>query len=63
MFVFVALDHIHASEIILTVGRSKTVEMFLKGAAEKGRKFQVIVAMYMFIFHTINANQIKLINF
>jgi len=39
-----ALDHIHASEIILTVGRSKTVEMFLKGAAEKGRKFQVIVA-------------------
>lgn len=39
-----ALDHIHASEVILTVGRSRTVEMFLKGAAEKGRKFQVIVA-------------------
>ena len=25
-----ALDHIHASEVILTVGRSRTVEMFLK---------------------------------
>ena len=39
-----ALEHIHASEVILTVGRSRTVEMFLKRAATKGRKFQVIVA-------------------
>jgi len=38
-----ALEHIHASEVILTLGRSRTVEMFLKHAA-KERKFQVIVA-------------------
>ena len=39
-----ALEHIHASEVILTVGRSRTVEAFLKRAATKGRTFQVIVA-------------------
>ena len=38
-----ALDHIHANEVIMTVGYSKTVEAFLKGAARK-RKFEVIVA-------------------
>lgn len=38
-----ALEHIHANEVILTVGRSKTVEQFLKFAARK-RSFQVIVA-------------------
>lgn len=31
------------SEIIMTIGRSKTVEEFLKMAASK-RKFQVLVA-------------------
>jgi len=39
-----ALEHIHANEVILTFGRSKTVESFLKRAAAKGRTFQVIVA-------------------
>ena len=39
-----ALQHIHANEVILTLGKSRTVEQFLKSAAEKGRKFQVIVA-------------------
>ena len=38
-----AIEHIHANEIILTIGRSKTVEKFLKLAA-KTRKFEVIVA-------------------
>jgi translation initiation factor eIF-2B subunit beta len=37
-----ALEHIHANELILTAGKSKTVEAFLKRAAKK-RKFQVIV--------------------
>ncbi|KAJ2780412.1 GCD complex subunit gcd7 [Coemansia interrupta] len=37
-----ALDHIHSSEIILTCGRSRTVEKFLLTAARK-RKFHVIV--------------------
>ncbi|GJJ71732.1 translation initiation factor eIF-2B subunit beta [Entomortierella parvispora] len=35
--------HIHSNEIIMTIGRSKTVEEFLKMAAMK-RKFQVLVA-------------------
>lgn len=39
-----AIQHIHANEVILTLGRSHTVEQFLKSAAGKGRKFQVIVA-------------------
>merc|ERR1719466_527606 len=38
-----AIEHIHANEIILTIGRSRTVEQFLKHAA-KTRKFEVIVA-------------------
>lgn len=37
-----ALEHIHSNELILTVGKSRTVEAFLKKAAKK-RKFQVIV--------------------
>ena len=37
-----ALEHIHANEVILTIGRSRTVERFLKHAA-KQRKFQVRV--------------------
>lgn len=37
-----ALDHIHANEVILTFGQSKTVEEFLKAAAKR-RKFEVIV--------------------
>ena len=37
-----ALEHIHSSEIIMTMGRSQTIEAFLKKAAKK-RKFQVIV--------------------
>ena len=39
-----ALEHIHANEIIMTIGRSKTVEKFLKFAA-KQRKFQVNLFM------------------
>jgi len=39
-----ALEHIHANEIIMTIGRSRTVEKFLKYAAARNRKFQVIVA-------------------
>eukprot|EP00956_Cyclotella_meneghiniana_P014484 scaffold21659_cov75-Cyclotella_meneghiniana.AAC.1 len=38
-----ATQHIHAGEIILTYALSKTVELFLKAAATKKRKFQVIV--------------------
>ncbi|KAJ2712623.1 GCD complex subunit gcd7 [Coemansia spiralis] len=37
-----ALEYIHSNEIILTCGRSRTVEKFLRTAAEK-RKFHVIV--------------------
>ncbi|RKP28095.1 translation initiation factor eIF-2B beta subunit, partial [Syncephalis pseudoplumigaleata] len=37
------LDHIHSNEIILTVGKSRTVEQFLRHAAKK-RRFQVVVA-------------------
>jgi translation initiation factor eIF-2B subunit beta len=37
-----AREHIHSNEVILTVGRSHTVEDFLKSAAEK-RDFYVIV--------------------
>jgi translation initiation factor eIF-2B subunit beta len=39
-----ALEHIHANEVILTYGRSRTVEEFLKEAARKKREFKVIVA-------------------
>lgn len=38
-----SLEHIHSNEIILTLGKSRTVENFLKYAA-KTRRFQVIVA-------------------
>lgn len=38
-----ALEHIHADETIMTFGRSRTVEAFLKKAAKK-RKFHVICA-------------------
>eukprot|EP00980_Cylindrotheca_fusiformis_P023064 scaffold10090_cov119-Cylindrotheca_fusiformis.AAC.2 len=38
-----ATSHIHAGEIILTYGRSKTVELFLKAAADKKLRFTVIV--------------------
>lgn len=37
-----ASEHIHSNEIIMTLGKSNTVEKFLKSAA-KTRKFQVIV--------------------
>ena len=38
-----AIHHIHAGEVILTYGKSKTIEYFLKAAAAKKRKFQVVV--------------------
>lgn len=38
-----ALNHIHAGEVILVYGHSKTVELFLKAAAVKKRSFQVVV--------------------
>jgi translation initiation factor eIF-2B subunit beta len=38
-----ATQHIHNGEIILTYALSSTVELFLKTAAAKKRKFQVIV--------------------
>ncbi|XP_034783939.1 translation initiation factor eIF-2B subunit beta [Acipenser ruthenus] len=38
-----ALEHIHSNEVIMTIGRSRTVEEFLEVAARK-RKFHVIVA-------------------
>ncbi|XP_031566646.1 translation initiation factor eIF-2B subunit beta-like [Actinia tenebrosa] len=37
-----ALEHIHSNEVIMTTGKSRTVEKFLKNAARK-RKFTVIV--------------------
>lgn len=38
-----AASHIHSDEIVLTIGGSKTVEEFLKGAAAKKRQFQVVI--------------------
>lgn len=38
-----AAEHIHSSELILTLGHSRSVENFLKTAA-KQRKFEVVVA-------------------
>lgn len=38
-----ALEHIHANEIIMTIGNSKLVEKFFKEAAAS-RAFEVIVA-------------------
>lgn len=37
-----AIEHIHSNEVVLTIGKSRTVESFLKQAAKK-RKFHVIV--------------------
>ncbi|ELT91105.1 hypothetical protein CAPTEDRAFT_162605, partial [Capitella teleta] len=45
-----ALEHIHSNEVIMTAGKSTTVETFLKKAAKK-RKFQVIVAECAPFFH------------
>ncbi|RWS24585.1 hypothetical protein B4U80_01697 [Leptotrombidium deliense] len=39
-----ALEHVYADEVIMTLGRSKTVEAFLQYAAKQKRKFQVIIA-------------------
>lgn len=38
-----AVEHIHSSELILTIGYSRSVESFLKSAA-KQRKFEVVVS-------------------
>ena len=32
------------TDVVMTLGRSKTVEAFLKKAAKKGRKFRVLIA-------------------
>ncbi|XP_057373397.1 translation initiation factor eIF-2B subunit beta-like [Daphnia carinata] len=45
-----ALEHIHANEIIMTIGYSKTVFAFLKTAA-RDRAFQVIVAECAPFYH------------
>lgn len=45
-----ALEHIHSNEVILTAGKSKTVEAFLKKAAKK-RKFQVMVVECAPFYH------------
>ncbi|BFY99720.1 hypothetical protein BsWGS_02760 [Bradybaena similaris] len=39
-----APSYINENDIILTIGRSRTVEAFLKNAANKGIKFQVLVS-------------------
>ncbi|KAI1289579.1 Translation initiation factor eIF-2B subunit beta [Halotydeus destructor] len=39
-----AEKHINNDAVIMTLGRSKTVEAFLQKAAKKGRRFRVIVA-------------------
>jgi translation initiation factor eIF-2B subunit beta len=38
-----AIEHIHSNELIMTIGKSKTVEEFFR-AAHRKRKFQVVVA-------------------
>ena len=38
-----ALSYIHADEVVLAYGKSKTIESFLKAAALKKRSFQVVV--------------------
>ena len=38
-----ATSHIHNGEVVLTYALSKTIELFLKAAAAKGRRFQVVV--------------------
>ncbi|XP_039124578.1 translation initiation factor eIF-2B subunit beta isoform X1 [Dioscorea cayenensis subsp. rotundata] len=39
-----AVEHIHQNEVILTLGRSRTVKKFLCAAKEKKRSFRVFVA-------------------
>lgn len=39
-----AVEHIHQNEVILTLGRSRTVKEFLCAAKEKNRSFRVFVA-------------------
>ncbi|KAF3326528.1 translation initiation factor eIF-2B subunit beta isoform X2 [Carex littledalei] len=39
-----AVEHIHHNEVILTLGRSKTVKEFLYAAKQKNRSFRVFVA-------------------
>jgi translation initiation factor eIF-2B subunit beta len=39
-----SLEHIYSDEVIMTCGKSKTVEAFLKYAAKKKRRFQVVIA-------------------
>jgi len=39
-----SLEHIYPDEVIMTCGKSKTVEAFLKYAAKKKRRFQVVIA-------------------
>ncbi|XP_052274770.1 translation initiation factor eIF-2B subunit beta-like isoform X2 [Dreissena polymorpha] len=46
-----ALEHIHSNEVIMTAGKSKTVEAFLKDAARYKRKFQVIVVECAPFYH------------
>lgn len=53
-----ASEHIHSNEIILTVGKSNTVEKFLKEAA-KTRKYQVIVVESAPEYQVIIYYQIK----
>jgi translation initiation factor eIF-2B subunit beta len=38
------MGHVHSGEVIMTYGRSKTIESFLKAAAIKKLQFQVIVS-------------------
>jgi translation initiation factor eIF-2B subunit beta len=38
-----SLSYIHADEVVLAYGKSKTIESFLKAAALKKRSFQVVV--------------------
>ncbi|XP_076812522.1 translation initiation factor eIF2B subunit beta-like [Clavelina lepadiformis] len=45
-----AIEHIHSNEVILTIGKSRTVEAFLKQAAKK-RKFHVIVVEGAPLYH------------
>jgi len=55
-----ASEHIHSNETILTVGKSKTVEMFLKSASKK-RDFKVIVveAAPLYLGHSLAASLAK----
>lgn len=45
-----AIEHIHSNEVILTLGKSRTVEAFLKQAAKK-RKFHVVVVEGAPLYH------------